>query len=668
MAVLQMQRISICGLKKDRKKVLELLQRQSVVEVQDLISEDNVFKKSDTLETKLTLEKNVNAIVEALTILNRYSPAKGSILDMLNGRTLITTQEYEEFSNKYNATLESVNRILLLNKSVAENKAEILKLESIILSLKPWKNLDISLDFNGTRDTKAFVGVLPSEWSLERLYEHFALLGPLEIEVVSSSKEQTNIFVLAAKSSGEKLYEELRSIGFAFPNAVSSLIPRKHIEEIEASIEQLSTQIMSFEKEIAELASVRNDILFLHDYESMAIEKTNAQSQMVESKKVFFVSGYIPEKESDKIVSLLNESFSLAIDLEMPGDEEDVPVVLENNAFATPLESTVAAYSLPGKGDVDPTMMMSLFYYVLFGLMLSDAGYGAIIALGCGFALYKFKDKLEPSMAKTLKMYLYCGISTVFWGILFGSYFGDLLDVTTAKFFGEKIMIPPAWFFPVEEPMKMLTFAMALGVIHLLTGLSIKGYSAIKSKDMKTLFYDVVSWFVLIISCIMVLLCMDMFLNIIGATFKLPYSVFVIFGIIAIICCIVILATNGRESKNPGKRFLKGLYALYGLSGYLSDVLSYSRLLALGLATGVICSVINKMAAMVPGGVVGAILFTIIVIAGHALNLGINALGAYVHTNRLQYVEFFGKFYEGGGRSFKPLSINTKYFKFKESK
>ncbi len=139
-------------------------------------------------------------------------------------------------------------------------------------------------------------------------------------------------------------------------------------------------------------------------------------------------------------------------------------------------------------------------------------------------------------------------------------------------------------------------------------------------------------------------------------------------GVIAIIGAIGITLTNGRESKNPFKRFLKGLYALYGITGYLSDVLSYSRLLALGLATGVISTVINKMAAMTAKGAIGVVLFIIIIIFGHTLNIAINALGAYVHTTRLQYVEFFGKFYEGGGRAFEPFRANTKYFKFKENK
>ena len=123
---------------------------------------------------------------------------------------------------------------------------------------------------------------------------------------------------------------------------------------------------------------------------------------------------------------------------------------------------------------------------------------------------------------------------------------------------------------------------------------------------------------------------------------------------------------SGRSSKNPALRLALGAYDIYNITGWLSDVLSYSRLLALGLATGVIASVVNQMGSMLPNNVIGVIAFVVIFIAGHTLNLAINLLGAYVHTNRLQFVEFFGKFYEGGGEPFNPFKENTKYADVKE--
>ncbi|HWT26883.1 MAG TPA: V-type ATPase 116kDa subunit family protein, partial [Mobilitalea sp.] len=296
----------------------------------------------------------------------------------------------------------------------------------------------------------------------------------------------------------------------------------------------------------------------------------------------------------------------------------------------------------------------------------SDAGYGFIMTIGCAVGLIKFKKTLEESMRNTLKMFLFCGISTIFWGIMFGSYFGDLLDTISGSFFGHKVSIPPLWFFPVNEPMRMLSFAMLIGLIHLLTGLGIKFYQLLKQRDYKSILYDVVTWFVLVVSSTFILLSMDMIKGILGISLTMPSFVTKLCEVLAIISAVAIVLTNGRESRNPFKRFLKGAYALYGITGYLSDVLSYSRLLALGLATSIIATVINKMASMTAGMFLGPIFFTIIIVFGHSLNISINALGSYVHTNRLQYVEFFGKFYGGGGRKFSPYGMKTKYYKIKE--
>lgn len=213
----------------------------------------------------------------------------------------------------------------------------------------------------------------------------------------------------------------------------------------------------------------------------------------------------------------------------------------------------------------------------------------------------------------------------------------------------------------------MLTFSFALGIIHLLTGLVMKIIQLIRQKDYIAILYDAVSWMVLVISCTLILLSMQMIKTILGINLSIPSGVVKVSAILAVLSAVVIVATNGRESRNPFKRFLKGVYALYGITGYLSDVLSYSRLLALGLASGVICSVVNKMAGMVGDSLPGKIGFIVIVLFGHAINFAINVLGAYVHTNRLEYVEFFGKFYEGGGRSFNPFQMKTKYYKVKES-
>ncbi len=281
--------------------------------------------------------------------------------------------------------------------------------------------------------------------------------------------------------------------------------------------------------------------------------------------------------------------------------------------------------------------------------------------------MLKFKN-MEKGLKSNLKVFMFCGISTMFWGVMFSSYFGDLVKVVSTNFFGKTITIKPLWLDMTENPMTVLTLSLILGVIHIFTGLGAKLFQLIKKKDIQGILFDVMAWYAIVIGLLMKMVSLQMIMDILGggAPPLLSSQVGNIGSYIAVVAAVVIILTGGRESKNIGKRLAKGLYALYGITGYLSDILSYSRLLALGLATGVICQVANMIGTMFGNGAVGIIIFIFVFVAINALNISINSLGAYVHTNRLQYVEFFSRFYDGGGRKFEPYSIKTKYYKFKE--
>ncbi len=669
MAVLQMQRINICALKKDRKQILETLQRRGVVEINDLLKEDSVFKKTDLSSSQTIFEKNATLTQEALNTLEQYAPRKESMFAKLNGKREISVNNYYTFSDEKEELVRVAHRINSLSREIAENKAEILKLQARNESLTPWLNLDIPMTFKGTKYTSAFIGTLESKKTLEDIYlllaENAPDLESIYAEIISSSSEQTCIFLICRKSEYNKLDEALRKIGFARPSSPSKKAPSQLKTAVEEKINILKREIEKAQEEIKSYSGERNGFRFIIDYYNMRSEKYGVISRLLQSNRTFILSGYIPKRDVQKLQDELNYKFDIAIECEDPSPNEDVPILLSNNGFASPVEGVLESFSLPGRGEVDPTNVMSFCYYFLFGLMLSDAAYGFIMTLICGIILAKYK-KIEDSMRKAIKMFFFCGISTMFWGVLFGSYFGDAVDVISSTFFGTKLTIPPLWFEPIKDPMRMLMFSLTVGVIHLFTGLAMQFYQLWKAKKYKDAIYDVVFWYVFLTSLIVQLLSMEMFVNIAGLKFTLSAKTGSIAGTVALISAVAITLTAGRESRNPFKRLLKGLYGLYGVTGYLSDVLSYSRLLALGLATGVIASVINKMGSMAGGGVVGFIVFVIIFVIGHTINIGINALGAYVHTNRLQFVEFFGKFYEGGGRKFTPFAPNTKYFNIRE--
>jgi len=667
MAVLPMQRISLCALKKDRKEILEALQRRGVVEISDTLVEEGVFQKTDTASARTVLEKGIAASRQALAVLNKYAPESKSIFSSLEGKKEISVEYYNQFGDKRDETLELAYRLIAIDKNIAENRAEIPKLQTQIESLTPWLGFDIPMDFKGTRQTAAFIGTFPPQITEQELDQNFreSNIEAVHVEIVSSSRDQCCAFVLCKRSDSEHVDEILRMLGFARPVSSSAMPPAERIQQLKESLLSLQKNIEGAEDEVKSRADQRETLKFMADYYSMRLEKYEVINHLMQSRRTFVLTGYIPQCETDALETMLSQKFDAVVEFEQPFEDEDVPILLKNNAFASPVESVVESYSLPGKGEVDPTGVMSFFYYILFGMMLSDAAYGLLLAAGCALCLLKFKN-MEQGMRKSLKMFFFCGISTIFWGVLFGSYFGDVVDVVSKTFFGTHLTLSPVWFTPLNEPMRMLVFCFVVGIIHLFTGLAMNFYQLALAKKYKDILYDVVFWYALIIGLILVLLSQKMFTDIVGLGFILPAAVGNIAGIIAAVSAVGIVLTGGRESRNPFKRFLKGLYSLYNITGYLSDVLSYSRLLALGLATGVIASVINQMGSMVGNSPAGVVAFILVFLLGHTMNIGINTLGAYVHTNRLQFVEFFGKFYSGGGRKFHPFTVNTKYYKFKE--
>ena len=671
MAVMPMKRIAIYALKNRRKQILELIQRRGVVEIDDRKADETVFARMDTVPAKARFENNAASLQAALEALDKLEPPEKSLFAALNGRDPIPLSKYEETAQQAGELMKTASRINVLWKKCADNRAEILRLQTQIRALEPWMKLDISMRTISTPTTSVFIGSFPAEYTEEALRAKIAEGAPevdgVAVEVLSAAAQQTCAFLMCHASYGLKLETYLRSIGFTYPAEPSKTPPAERVRILNGRIEKLQAEIDEAEAEIRTFKGQREAILYTIDYFTMRIEKYDVLGRLWQSPHVFIITGYVPAENADALKTELETKLEAYVELTTPEENDDVPVKLKNNAFAAPVEGVLESYSMPGKKEIDPSTIMAVFYYFLFGMMLSDAGYGLLMVLGCGFALWKFKN-MEDGLKKTLKMFLYCGISTIFWGILFGSFFGDAVTVIGKTFFNADVEIPAVWFVPVEEPMRLLLFSFLVGIIHLFAGLGAQFYQLARQGKWKDAIYDVIFWYMLVGGAILYLLSMQMFADMVALSFTLPAIVGNIGAIAAGIGAVGIIFTAGRDSRSPGKRFLKGLYGLYGVSSYLSDILSYSRLLALGLATGVIASVFNQMGAMPGNNPLGVVIFIFAFVVGHTLNLGINVLGAYVHTNRLQFVEFFGKFFEGGGRKFAPFTTKTKYFKITEEK
>lgn len=652
MAKLKMKKIELIAMLTDSKKIIELLQRRGVVEISR--NDDEELENTNVTAVVGEFDKFRNTASQALEIIDNHAPEKASITDMFSGKTEVEKHEFGREAMQMEKVMGAANEIIKNQRFITDSANSISQLEIKCDMLQRWLPLDVPLNFKGTATTAAYIGTLPYQITADALEDQ--LPENCSAEVISGSKEQTNLFILCSKSSYDEAGDVLRKLAFVSASEPESHTPKELISMYKKEISDLQKGTDEAKKNIEKLAENRKELKFVIDYLQMRKEKYDALSGLGFTESTFVLTGYIPEKYCEQLRKEIEAKYTASITFTDPSDDEDVPVLLENSKFSSPVEGITKMYALPGKSDVDPTPVMSFFYYLFFGMMLSDAGYGLLMLIGTTIALKKFK--LETSMRKTLTMFRNCGISTIFWGALFGSWFGDIAQVVARNFFDKEIGSLALWFEPLTDPVKLLLVSFGLGILHLLLGVAVSFKMTWDTGKKLDAIFDALPIYLIILGVAPI--GAGMFVSV-SSTLRNTGLYMLIAGV------VILVLTAGRTSKSIFGKFFGGLYALYNTAtGYLGDILSYSRLLALGLATGSIASVINLIGTMPENKIFKLVLLVVVFIVGHTANLAINLLGAYVHTDRLQFVELFSKFYTGGGREFSPLTVNTKYIKFKE--
>ena len=658
MAKVRLVRFEIASMLSESKGIVEHLQKCGYVHLEN--TDDDALLKYDTTDIVQSIEQEQLKVDEAVSILEKTCEIKKGLIESFTDYKIVSYDRYKALSVKNDEAYKICNEILLLEKEKDKISAEIAENRQLIHYMQPWSSLDIVMGSKRTLSSRIFIGNFTRHITEEKIIEEIKAyneeLKDVAIEIVCSEKLFTCAVIICHNSSAAELEQILQNMGFVQNDRQLPKLPSKIIEETEENNVKLNEKIDEIKKKLSDLVTYYDDLRFLSDWLTAQADKYKAVELAASSEKAFFISGYIPEKEADELRFVIENKYNGYFEISAPDyDDPDVPVLLENGSFASGVEGITEMYSPVSNKDVDPNPVMAFFYYAFFGLMLSDAGYGALMVIFAIFAEKKLKAR--GSFKKTVNMAFYSGISSIIFGALFGGWFGDLIPVVCTNFLGfEQAPSLALWLDPVTNSITLLVYCLGFGILHLFAGLMLNAVKLIRNKNYIGAIFDTIP--------VMIFVCG---FAVFGADFliEIPEAIKSIGNKLLLAGAVLIVLTAGRSAKNIVGKFGAGLYALYNTaSGYLGDILSYSRLLALGLVTGVIASSINLMATM-PGNIV---LFVLIFIVGHTINIAINLIGTYVHTNRLQYVEFFSKFYEGEGKAFTPFRINSKHFIIKEDK
>lgn len=647
--IVKMSKITMLGLEDQREALIAGLMNIGAVEISsvDAGELEEPVENPDVQQELANVENRISDVRAALDILNRYCPEKKS---MFSGRWELTGSELAGLLRDQNRIWDAVKEVNDGENEIIRIKTEENRIDNIKTTLIPWREYPIPLEMSGTCRTAVVAGTIPSSIDMDGLlYELEEKVPFTELKIISSDKDQYYVYVLVHRDSEHECMSFLKVRGFTramFPAMTGTA--GEIIGKLDIKLMELSGEKDSVADRIKSLAENRKDIEVLHDSLVMEQEGLMAKSRILVTKRAFLINGWIPSELADRAKKSLESKFTVSIEIEEPRKDEETPVLLRNKGIAEAGEPVSKMYSLPSSREIDPNSVVSVFFVMFFGLMFGDGGYGIIMALGAGLALWKFK--LEDDTRKFIKLIFWCGIATIFWGFMFGSWFGI-----------EALAKYGLWLNPVEQPELLLSWSLLFGIIHMYAGFAIKAANLIRDGQYLDALFDVGFVLVFYTGIILVLLPYAPEVNKDAVAPLVQTGQYLAAG-----GAVLLLVTQGRKSKNIFGKLFGGFPSLYNAVSFLSDILSYSRLLALGLATGIIASIVNKLGTMFDFPIVFKIIAaSIILLIGHAINFAINALGAYVHSSRLQYLEFFGKFFTGGGQPFKPLKPNTKYITVK---
>jgi V/A-type H+-transporting ATPase subunit I len=548
-----MNKISLIGLETDKERVLENLMKIGMVEVKDLsenLSSDewkDLAQNDGDNESIQELEAKIEKISAIIEYLERYDTQKKGLF---SSKRDLSINDYSLVLKNQDKLLSVIDEIKQCNQAMADLKSEKNKFSNLILSLKPWEALDIPLDLVATRNSTVLTGVVPKMADADKIRQDLASEVPeCHFEVVGEDKDQSYLLIIYLSSKEDAVTKVLKQYGFSKVTFKDLNGTAKHnINEASKKIDSIEKEIEGIEKKIASFSSYKSDLEVLYDHMSIERDRKKVLSNLVKTDKIFLLEGWLPAKMSEQVKGYLEKSCDCFVNIIEPSEDEEFPVLLANNDIAKSVESITSMYSVPNSREIDPNTIMAPFFMLFFGLMLSDGGYGALLAIATAIILKVFK--LEEGTKRFMKLMFYCGISTMFWGLLFGGWFSIP-------------NIPSLWFNPVDDPELLLSYSLLFGVIHIYVGLGVRAANLIREKKYLDVVFDVLFWYIIFTGF---------------ALYLLPYIPKIdpdrVTGLVNIgkylllIGAVLLVLTQGRSKKNIFAKLVNGISSLYDLVGF----------------------------------------------------------------------------------------------------
>jgi len=640
-----MQKAAVFGHKNIKDAVLAYLQKNEILEI---VLSPIAEKKSDG---EISHELELAQLKASIDFLEAASGKKKSLIESFAPVKEIVNEEFLFQTVREFNWMEIVKAVDNIETELANLKNWENRLRAEMENLIPWQGLKVRLNqLTCTAKICAAAGACKTKdlEELKKKLERFS--SALETKVVRSTREKTYLLIFHLLAEEKLLSDLLSKSNFEGAHLpVSERTPAEEISRLKKLLLQAEEGRKNHLDKIQTLLKHKLKLTYTYDYLFQKELENKALEKLLNTESAFMLTGWIPKKNFEKLkTNLLRVTPLCEVLAILPEKDEVPPTLIENPKIFYPFEFITRIFGLPTQAEMDPTAPLSFFYLLFFAMCLSDVGYGIILSIISCFLLRKLT--LSEGGKKLLLLLFWGGIATIFAGVLTGSYFGIDLNTLPPQI-GNVLKILQI-IDPIKNPLNVLILSLALGVVQNLFGVFLAMVWKIKHREYLTAVLDHGLW-------IYFLLCL-VFLIVAGGTGS---SLFGLFYRLSIVGAVLLALTQGRNEPTLLKKAVLGILSLYRTTGYLGDTLSYSRLLALMMTTSIIGMVVNIIAGLTKNSIpiLGYVIMIAVLIFGHAFNLIVSVLGAFIHAARLQLVEFFGKFYEGGGREFKPFRRETRY-------